>query len=174
VEDRTLLATFLVTTTADSGPGSLRQAILDSGKATGGTNTIDFKIPGHGVQAIALASPLPAITKAVLIDGFSQPGYAGTPLIELSGSQAGAGDGLTITGPDVTVRGLDITGFSQGAAILISGTAATGDVIAANDIGTDPTGAQALPNYFGVRNPGRCPRQPRGRDHPRRRQSYRR
>ena len=37
---------FVVTTTADSGPGSLRQAILDSNAATGGTNTIDFAIPG--------------------------------------------------------------------------------------------------------------------------------
>ena len=30
MEDRTLLSTFLVSNTADSGPGSLRQAILDS------------------------------------------------------------------------------------------------------------------------------------------------
>ena len=105
---------FFVTTTADSGPGSLRQAILDSNAATGSTNTIDFDIPGQGVQTIAPASPLPAITNPVLIDGFSQPGYDGTPLIELNGSQAGTGDGLTITGPDVTVRGLDINNFSQG------------------------------------------------------------
>ena len=90
MEDRTLLSTFLVNTTADSGPGSLRQAILDSNAATGGTSTIDFAIPGQGVQTIAPISPLPAITKSVLIDGFSQPGYAGTPLIELSGSQAGS------------------------------------------------------------------------------------
>src|SRR5271157_2910473 len=98
LEDRTLLASFLVINTVDSGPGSLRQAILDSNAATGETDTIDFSIPGDGVQTIAPVSPLPAITQAVLIDGFSQPGYAGSPLIELSGSQAGGGDGLTITG----------------------------------------------------------------------------
>ena len=56
----------MVTTTADSGPGSLRQAILDSNSVTGGTNTIDFAIPGQGVQTIAPASPLPTITNAVL------------------------------------------------------------------------------------------------------------
>src|SRR5262249_47536147 len=50
---------FLVTTTADSGPGSLRQAILDSNNATGGTNTIDFAIPGSGRHSIALQSPFP-------------------------------------------------------------------------------------------------------------------
>ena len=74
----------------------------------------------------------------------------GTPLIELSGSQAGSGDGLTITGPDVTVRGLDINGFSQGAGIHITGTGATGDWIYGNFLGTDPTGTQAAPNNVGV------------------------
>src|SRR6185437_11316761 len=68
MEDRTLLSTFLVTTTADGGPGSLRQAILDSNAATGGASTIDFAIPGQGVQTIAPASSLPAITRAVLLD----------------------------------------------------------------------------------------------------------
>ena len=53
LEDRTLLATFLVSSTNDGGPGSLRQAILDSNAATGETNTIDFNIPGSGVQTIA-------------------------------------------------------------------------------------------------------------------------
>src|SRR5262249_34217578 len=109
-----------------------------------------FKIPGQGVQTIAPASPLPAITKAVLIDGWSQPGHSGTPLIELSGSQAGTADGLTITGPDVTVRGLDINNFSQGAGIHITGTGATGNWIYGNFLGTDPTGTQALPNNAGV------------------------
>ena len=151
MEDRTLLSGFLVSNTSGSGPGSLRQAILASNNAVGATNTIDFDISGTGVQTIFPLSPLPAITNPVLIDGFSQSGYSGTPLIEINGSQTGGGDGLTITGSDVTVRGLDINGFSQGAGILISGSGATGNVIAANDIGTDPTGSQALPNYFGVR-----------------------
>ena len=42
MEDRTLLSTFLVSNSTDSGPGTLRQAILNSNAATGGTNTIDF------------------------------------------------------------------------------------------------------------------------------------
>ncbi len=123
LEDRTVLATFLVTNTADSGPGSLRQAILDSDAATGTTNTIDFAIPAPGVQTIAPTAALPTITKPVLIDCESQPGYSGTPLIELSGTPAGTGDGLLITAPNVTVCGLDIGGFSQGAGIHIKGTA---------------------------------------------------
>jgi hypothetical protein len=151
MEDRTLLTTFLVTTAADSGSGTLRQAILDSNAEMSAPNTIDFAIPGAGVQTIAPISELPAITASVLIDGSSQPGYAGTPLIELNGSQAGVADGLTITGPNVMVRGLDVNGYSHGAGILISGATATVDVITANTIGRDPTGTLARPNCFGVR-----------------------
>ena len=150
MEDRTLLSTFIVSNTGDSGPGSLRQAIVDSNAATGATNTIDFHISGTGVQTIVPLSSLPAIADPVLVDGFSQPGYSGTPLIELSGSQAGAADGFTITGSGSTIRGLNINGFASGAGIVITGIAATGNTIEANDIGTDPNGTQPLPNFFGV------------------------
>ena len=78
---------FPVTTTADSGPGSLRQAILDSNVATGGRNLITFAIPGQGAQSIVLASPLPTISNPLLIDGWSEPGFAGAPLIALSPSR---------------------------------------------------------------------------------------
>jgi hypothetical protein len=150
MEDRTLLSTFLVSNTGDSGPGSLRQAILDSNKAVGATNTIDFDISGTGVQTIVPLSSLPAISNPVLIDGSSQPGYGSTPLIELSGSQAGGGDGLTITGAGVTVRGLDINTFISGTGIYLTGNGATGDWIYGNFVGTDPTGARAEPNGRGI------------------------
>ena len=153
MEDRTLLSTWLVSNNGDSGPGSLRQAILNSNAATGATNTIDFNIAGSGAHLIVPLSPLPEITSPVLIDGFSQPGYAGKPLIELSGSELPSDsvhDGLTITGSDVTVRGLDINNFSQGAGIHITGTGATGDAIYGNFLGTDPTGFRAEPDEEGV------------------------
>ena len=71
-----------------------------------------FAIPGQGVQIISPQTELPAITTAVeLIDGFSQPDYGATPLIELSGSQLGTGDALVITASNVTIRGLDINDF---------------------------------------------------------------
>lgn len=107
---------FLVTTRSDGGPGSLRQAILDSNAATDGNNVIDFAIFGPGVQTIAPASPLPAITNPVLIDGSSQPGYSGTPRIVIDASLSGMADGLTIAGSAVTVRGLADGGFALGAA----------------------------------------------------------
>ena len=114
---------FVVSTTADSGPGSLRQAILDSNATAGGSNTIDFAIPGQGVQTIVAASPLPDITTSVLIDGSSQPGDEGTPLIELSSSESGAIQGLNITGSEVTVRGLGFATdeFTLGASPTADG-----------------------------------------------------
>ena len=48
-------ATFTVTSTSDSGAGSLRQAILDA-NANPGSDTIVFAIPGSGVQTITAAS----------------------------------------------------------------------------------------------------------------------
>ena len=150
MEDRTLLSTFVVSNTGDSGPGSLRQAILDSNATTGASNTIDFAIAGSGVQTILPLTGLPAITNPVMIDGFSQPGYSGSPLIEINGSQAGGGDGLLITGADATVRGLDIDSFPQGAGIHMTGTGATGDWVYGCFLGTDPTGTQAEPNDEGV------------------------
>ncbi len=102
---------YFVTSTADSGPGSLRQAILDSNAAIGGTNTIHFAVPGTGVQTIALASPLPAISNPAVIDGTTQRGYAGAPLISVVGPGTGGAESLSV-GADATVRGLAIGGAS--------------------------------------------------------------
>jgi hypothetical protein len=87
MESRQLLTTYFVTTTADSGPGSLRGAILLA-NAHPGANNIDFAIPAStspdlGVPVpgfdpttqtwrITPISPLPAITNQVTIDGYSQ------------------------------------------------------------------------------------------------------
>ncbi len=77
--------TFCVLTTADSGTGSLRQAIIDSNTA-GGANTIGFAIPTNPLsptpQTITLASSLPMINlnnpggtvTSLIVDGYSQPG----------------------------------------------------------------------------------------------------
>src|SRR5688572_29511357 len=68
-------ATFTVTTTTDSGAGSLRQAILDA-NANPGPDEIRFNISGAGVQTINPLTPPPIITNTVHIDGYTQPGAA--------------------------------------------------------------------------------------------------
>ncbi len=76
-------ATFTVTSTANSGAGSLRQAIIDS-NAAGAGNTIDFSIAGAGPHTIALASFLPPITEdGTIIDGTTEPDDVGTPVVVL-------------------------------------------------------------------------------------------
>jgi len=113
--------TYTVTSTADSGAGSLRQAILDA-NANPGADTIAFNIVGSGVQTIAPATPLDPITDAVTIDGYTQPGASAntnpvgqglnTALrIEIDGESA-PGNGLMVSAPNVTIRGLAINRFS--------------------------------------------------------------
>ena len=136
----TTVAPFSVGNTSDSGPGSLRQAILDANTDPGTTDHISFSIPGSGVHTITLQSPLPPIASPLVIDGTTQPGYAvGAPLIELNGNGK---TGLVLNGGESTIRGLVINGFS-GDAIVIS---SAGNTIEGNLIGTDPSGTLARPN----------------------------
>src|SRR5262245_8794471 len=68
-------ASIVVTNTDDGGPGSLRQAILDSNLSGEVLDTITFDILPHGnVHTISLLSPLPIITDSVIIDGSTQSG----------------------------------------------------------------------------------------------------
>jgi hypothetical protein len=138
---RALAATFPVTTTADSVAGSLRAAIT-SANTTPGPDTIDFAI-GSGAQTISPTSALPTVTDSVTIDGTSQPGFAGTPLIRLDGGSAGAGvTGLIIAAVgSSTVRGLEITGWGNRGIELQGGGS---NLVAGNYIGTD--GSNALGN----------------------------
>ena len=62
LEDRALLATFVVTGTGNSGEGTLRWAI-EQANATFGQDSIHFNIPGGGVQSIKPTTALPTITE---------------------------------------------------------------------------------------------------------------
>jgi len=70
-------ATFEVTATSDSGPGSLRQAILDANSMSG-DDIISFTVTG----TITLASALPLITDSTKISG------PGTNLLTISGDNS--------------------------------------------------------------------------------------
>jgi hypothetical protein len=148
LEGRALLAVFTVTTTADAGPGSLRQAILDA-NAAAGADEVRFAIPGSpgAARTIRPTSPLPAAGAAdnpLVIDATSQSGYSGLPLVELDGSGAGAmADGLTL-GADCAVRGLAINRFDRHGLVVAGdrarveacyvGLTAAGDAAAGNGV----------------------------------------
>jgi CSLREA domain-containing protein len=191
LEDRLAPALITVTTTSDDltpndGTVSLREAItaINAGTNLGdpdiiaqnpgtfGTNdTIRFNIPGTGVRTINVGSSasaagiaLPTITKAVVIDGYTQPGAAAntqansdnaTILVELNGTGAGASaNGLTVNvalasaTANVTIRGLAINRFGGNGIRLQSGF----NAVTGNFIGTNAPGNAQLPNGLdGVR-----------------------
>jgi hypothetical protein len=76
-------ATFIVTSVSDSGPGTFRQAILDANTAIG-ADVISFSI-GTGTKTITLLSVVD-ITSEIDIDGSTQPGFSGIPLIKIAGT----------------------------------------------------------------------------------------
>jgi parallel beta-helix repeat protein len=135
-------ATFTVTNTSDSGAGSLRQAILDANSA-GGADTIAFNIPGSGPFVIMPLTLLPPLAGETTLDGTTQPGYAGTPLIELS-TFSGAGLRMTGAGGN-TIRAVCVHDFNAGIQIESNDNHLEGCFI-----GTDPTGTVAHPNGTGV------------------------
>lgn len=116
-------ATFTVTSNDDSGPGTLRQAIIDA-NATAEADTIAFALVA--APTISLHSELPVITQPLTVDGTTQPG---SPLVHISSSYY---KGFIIDAPDTTIRGLHLYAFSS--AIEIRG-AATGRRIVGNWIG---------------------------------------
>ena len=146
-------ATFTVTNTANSGAGSLRQAILDA-NANPGADTITFAIGAAGSQqSIQPASALPTITDAVTIDGWSQggAGYSGPPLVELNGPLAGSSvSGLFITAGNSTVRGLVINGFIGTFASGIRLQTGGGNWIYGNYIGVNFAGDTRVANTRGI------------------------
>jgi hypothetical protein len=154
LEDRTVPSTFLVTNVADTADdtnvGSLRWAIQQA-NGSPGLDTIAFQIPGSGVHTIQPLSALPTITDSVVIDGTSQPGYSGTPLIELDGQSAGANaNGLVLAASNCTVQGLVINRFSRFGIDLLKSS----NVVQGNYIGVDVTGNTLRANGNGVAGNG--------------------
>lgn len=134
-----LLAAFSVTTTADSGVGSLRQAIIDA-NALAGADTISFATLGTGTHTISLSSALPAITDSVVIDGWSALSYSSIdaiPDIIINGNSTTGADAFYVSASNVTIRGLNIQRFDAAGIRLDSGT---GAVIQGNWIGLNSTG----------------------------------
>ncbi len=139
---------------------TLRAAIQEAND-TPGADVIDFNIFGIGVKTISPTSELPAITGALTVDGYSQPGASPNTsakstnaklLIELDGTNAaGLTDGLVINASNVVVRGLVINRFdSDNIRIFSSGGPTDNNRIEGNFIGTGSSGTLGLGNALGV------------------------
>lgn len=145
-----VMNTYTVTNTNDdAGNGSLRWAITQA-NGNPGLDMITFAI-GSGSQTIVVSGALPFITDPVIIDGTTQPGYSGTPIIVING--ANSNDyGLRLTKGPTTARGLVVNGFPLGGISVGSAQFQRNDSITVEGcyIGTDVTGTIAVPNGGGT------------------------
>lgn len=127
---------------------SLREAITATNNTSNGSgpDEIHFNIAGAGPHSLTLGSALPTIIDAVVLDGWTEPDYGSTPIIELNGSALGAGvNGLAFSGggSGSTVRGFVINQFSNSGIFLSN---ASNISIEGNYIGTDTSGAVDMGN----------------------------
>lgn len=136
LEARIAPASFLVTTTADSGPGSLRQAILDANDLPG-SDSIQFSFGG---KIIMLKTHLPAITNPISINGTSGGGSVtidGTLAAAADGTNNGSGLMLEKGASGSSIRYLAIYGFDI-AGIEIVGS--SNNIIELNKLGVSASG----------------------------------
>jgi len=156
-------ATFTVTNTSDSGPGSLRQAITDA-NANAGLDTIAFNVSGArcdggGICTISPATVLPDIVSPVLVDGYTQPGSSPNTNVQgalntvlkivISSAGAPGQNGLVLsTGSDgSTIRGLVINGgFNYGILSSLS----NGNTVRGCFVGVNGAGSATSPNVTGL------------------------
>jgi Calx-beta domain/IPT/TIG domain len=149
--------TFTVTTASATGPGSLYDALYGVINSTSPTNTIAFAI-GSGPVTIHPPFQYPYVTKPVVIDGTTQPGYAGTPIVELDGGACNVTSciGLRLMGGNSTIKGLVVNNYSDripnnlGTSAGIS-LASSGNTVVGCYIGTDITGQSVKKNDAGIR-----------------------
>ncbi len=150
--------TYTVTTTADTGNGTLRQAILQA-NSHAGPDTIGFDIPETGMTYNGMCwfiepfSNLPPLTDdGTVIDGATQASLHGDtnpdgPEIFLSGYQGRVGSsvsfGFEIHSSRNVIRNLILSCFF-GEGIFIGGAEARYNRIEGNFIGTNFSGLDTL------------------------------
>lgn len=158
-QDTVYYRTFEVTTTADGGPGSLRQAIAGSNDQCSASSAppcriifhIAAPVPHDGWFTIEPPSPFPAITSTdFAIDGETQTALTGDtnplgPEVFLLGDAAGRTDGLRLSTKTAVVRGLAIGGFGEDGIQFVLPRPIV-YTIERNYLGVDPTGRVAVPN----------------------------
>lgn len=138
-------ATFTVVNTNGGGAGSFAQAITDANNAPG-PDEIVFNIAPAGPKIIPVLNFLPTVADSVVIDGTTQPGFAGTPIIQLAGANSNNTMGLLFSSNSNTIRGLALGGFNT--AVYFYGGSSS-NRLEGCWIGVDPSG-NVYPNSQGV------------------------
>ncbi|HEX8153813.1 MAG TPA: right-handed parallel beta-helix repeat-containing protein, partial [Thermoanaerobaculia bacterium] len=118
-----------VMSTADSGPATLREGILEANRnCTGAFRcVVNVEMPGRAdVPVVDLLTPLPPITAVRTTIGTYayDPGFR--PIVELNGAALTAGNGLELRGAwnDVRIRRVAIRNFPENGIAVIGDTPA--------------------------------------------------
>ena len=127
-----------VTNGLDSGPGSLRQAILNAARVPGIAHQIQFQLPA-GSQTITLLSPLPAMADPIVAvmdatqnvtvgsspasawDSYNALTKTGAGTLTLSEVSSFAGN-IQISGGSLKLNGPTTPTFSSGIGVTVTGT----------------------------------------------------
>ncbi|MEM1115134.1 MAG: hypothetical protein AAF845_12450 [Bacteroidota bacterium] len=131
--------------TAEAGDQCTLRAAIQTANIRTGRDSISVDIEGGGPHTITLTSALPALTEPLVLDATTQPGYTGTPRLEVVGT--GVAEGFVLSQGESTLRGLALGRFT-GAAVRITGPGE--NRLEANHIGLDASGTAARPNGIGV------------------------
>lgn len=150
----------VVTNTSESGVGGLRAAMHYAVDNPGAT--ITFNIPtsdpnyANGVFTIRPTGHLlPFVVDGTIIDGTTQPGYAGSPLLVLDGSQIlpeaelvpGSVPGMLMYAANCTVKGLSFQRFPWvGLALLLPD--AHNNAVRGCWFGLNYSGTASAPNQY--------------------------
>lgn len=159
--------TYAVTTIADSGPGSLRDAIVQANAhCTPGPCRIVFEIPppvpAEGWFTITPVEPLPAITAdRVIVEGLRQTAFTGDsnplgPEVAIDGHLARRGVKM-LSRCEAVIEGLAIGNFDEDYGLTFNAGAGCPDwnrpdrrAVVSNAIGVSPDGATPWPNQRGL------------------------
>src|ERR1051326_4950413 len=138
-------STWRTTSNADSGTGTLRDALTNAMADTSSLRR--FITFGLSATTITTTTQLPVVSKTTTIDGTSQTGGT-APAVTLHGPGTGGGvNGIVLsTQSSSVVRGLVIQNFATG----IAGLSGASHVIAGNYIGTTAAGDASSANATGI------------------------
>ncbi|QQS33650.1 MAG: carboxypeptidase regulatory-like domain-containing protein [Acidobacteriota bacterium] len=142
-------------------PCGLRRAIQQANFFGGNVREIRFNIPGNGPFKFEPATNYPSLLRPVIIDGTTQPGFAGTPIIEIDGTNiSGSAEGIRVQSSNTVIRGLVINNMPAvnyngsligGSGIVVLSTNLRPNIqnvtIEGNYLGTNVDGTARRPNW---------------------------
>jgi hypothetical protein len=133
--------TYVISTNADSGPGSLRHGILDANSGAC-SSPCRINYGSRNLITVELLTPLPDITANGVGISAEPPGYSWS--LEISGKRLTSGSGIHFRGTNGGgISGVIINGFPGSGVVIEDGVNVhVGGCV----IGLDATGTRPVPN----------------------------